>query len=366
MNPEKYYGEIINRVYRTIIISFDIEKQVVKLIGAPPNYGASNFLYLSENTILLQAIDLSRDRLHGIRSYLNQPFHLFAVQLEEQPVFHYLSSKIHLFPAGFPISDDKARIFSLRFPDGFGGHSGPLHPWTAILHLNDYSISDIQESENLIGVTSLPNKPFIDSTTIILNTEEKCFLIPLKLNLETFETESLTFSHIPENTSVIIDDYLSGSTLLRIVSLISIPSFTLLISNRLTYLTQEFTYSQLSSKILHFENNTDAILLLASSAPKTFIIHVHGGPCGMASTYFNGIGLIFALFDYSMAFVNYGEKAGYPFEMVRSIVGKCAVVIVEDTVSVIRKIKSEYFPDQIGIFGISHDGILSLHVASQN
>lgn len=362
MEKEKDYGEDIDKVYQTKLAIFNINSKKISTFSTN-NYGTCQYSFISNSILLLQMVKLESARLLGLRSYENRPFHLFALDLETLE-FKLISNLIHIQPNGIQINENQSRIFSFRFPDGFGGHKSPVHIWTAILDLKNLTISEINESKELIYVVDLPDNPFYGNENIIVNIGERGLVFPVLINLSNFSIKKIS---IPVNDleSLHVDDYLNDVFLFHVSSLISIPRIGVFKENKVEYLTEKFIFNEFSFSIEKFDKDFDSIVLLTNSDEKKFIVLPHGGPRAMEATEFHRNAILFGKCGYSVAFVNYRGSVGYPFDVVKSLVGKVGEQDVADVVEVIRKLREKYQPKKIGVYGHSHGGFLALHVAGQ-
>lgn len=367
----KDYGEDIDGVYSTNLIIYDITTRKTRIIGTPKNHGACKFCFASENVIILQAVDLSSPRIQGIRSYANRPFHLFALDINnpDQIEFHrlfernsiYLSPETFIFPT--ESEQETVKVFCGRFVDDFGGHNGPSHLATFNLNLKDLTAHDYKESQEVYTISNIPLQPFINDHTICLTIEDRCKLVPISVDLDTFQITKLIQD---TNDSIIIDDYRNGKYLIRVSSPIETPRFAIFSSDSINYLTKSTTFDQLTSEILYNDNYNDAILILSPGEKKRFIVSPHGGPHGMFSTYFARNYVFLALCGYSVAMINFRGSTGYPIDVQRSLPGKCGEQDVQDVADIINQLKSKYDIEKLGIYGYSHGGFLATHFAGQH
>lgn len=364
MFDEKDYGEDIDGVYRTILCCYDMEKNQVRCLGAPENYGSCTFSFASDDVLIVQAVDLSSPRLLGLRSYENRNFNLFAVKLnDENIVYKKIFGKIALYPKAIQIDKNTARIFFGRFADNYGGHNGPVHPATMFIDLNTLEIRDYKESENMIYVSSFPVNPFISNNVISLNVQRRCFVLPIKINLDNFSTEDIINDEVK---SIYLDDINNDNYLIRLASINETPRFAILNNGNIKYLTESTKFDNISFKLIINDNYNDAILLIAPEETKKFVVVPHGGPHGMYSTYWNRAFGIFALCGYSVALINYRGSTGYPFEVLNSLPGHCGENDVADVVQIIDQVRNLYKVEKLGIYGYSHGGFLSAHISGQH
>ncbi|KAK8838275.1 hypothetical protein M9Y10_035696 [Tritrichomonas musculus] len=366
------YGEDIDGVYGTNLVIFDTETSNTKVIGSPEKHGACKFTFASENIIVLQAVDLTSPQIAGIRSYQNRPFHLFAVdisnteKIEFKPLLND-QSKIYLNPKAFEVKSDNnekySRIYIERFVDDFGGHNGPSHFASFKLNLNDLTASEYKESKELYQVVQVPYHPFIDEKTVCITISERCSINPIIINLDTFETRQLIEG---TKAAVYVDDYRNGKYLIRTSSLTETGRYAILTNDEIEYLTESTKFEELQSKILLNDNYNDALLIIAPGEKKKFIVSPHGGPHGNYANSFVREYAFFALCGYSIALVNYRGSIAYPIDVQKSLPGHCGDQDVKDCVDIISQIKDQFPVEKVGIYGHSHGGYLSSHMAGQH
>ncbi|OHT09736.1 Clan SC, family S9, acylaminoacyl-peptidase-like serine peptidase [Tritrichomonas foetus] len=363
------YGEDIDGVYGTNVVIFDTLTNKTHVVGAPSKHGACKFCFASENVIVLQAIDLSSPRLEGIRSYENRHFHLFAAnisdfeKIEFKPLF---VDKIYHHPNSFRIDEKTARIFCGRFVDDFGGHNGSCHFASFNLNLENLTASDYKESTEVYSIGSVPLRPFVNKDTVIVTIERRCLILPVSVNLNSFEVTDLIKNEL-NNSSIFVDDQRNGKYLIRISTTIETPRFAILSTDgSIENLSESTKFNELETTIIKNENYNDAILILAPGEVKRFIVSPHGGPHGMFSTYFNRNYTFLALCGYSIAMINFRGSTGYPIDVQRSLPGNCGKNDVSDVVEIINQVKAKYNVEKLGIYGYSHGGFLATHMAGQH
>ena len=361
----KDYGEDLNKVYGTVLVVYDTVDDKVRVIGAPDGYGACQFSFASQNVVVLQAVDRKMERLLGLRSYENRPFHLFAVKLdEEKPAFKVLvDDKVYLTPRAVQVDEKTARVFYGRFVDGFGGHSGPAHLGCITLNLETLEVVEKRESEASESFASVPHRAFLDKDTVVVSLERRCQLLPVAIDLNTFEIRELMKDDL---ASVIVDDVRDGKVLVRVATSNVTPRFAVLSEDKVEFLTDGKKFGDYQVEIVRQENMNDAILILAPGDKKKFIVSGHGGPSGMFSTFWSRIYAVFFLSGYSVCLVNYRGSTGYPADVQKMLPGKVGELDVGDVVEHIDNLRKRFSVEKLGIFGWSHGGLLACGVAGQH
>lgn len=363
------YGEDIDGVYNTNLVIFDTETSKTTVYGTPKNHGACKFTFASEKVIVIQAVDLSAPRIAGIRSYQNRPFHLFAVDLSDPEKIEFKrlfnDSKIYLNPNAFVGGENSevSTVYVERFVEDFGGHNGPSYLASFKLNLKELTVSDYKESKELFSVVKVPHRPFIDEKTVCLTVSNRCSIDPIKVNLDTFEVKKVIDL---QNYSVYIDDYRKGQYLIRTSSLTETGRYGILKNDEIEYLTTSTKFDELKSDIILNENYNDALLIISPGEKKKFIVSPHGGPHGNYTNSFAREYAFFALCGYSIALVNYRGSTAYPIDVQKSLPGHCGDQDVKDCCQIIAQLKEKYNVEKIGVYGHSHGGYLSSHIAGQN
>jgi acylaminoacyl-peptidase len=98
---------------------------------------------------------------------------------------------------------------------------------------------------------------------------------------------------------------------------------------------------------------------------KKFIVLSHSGPHVMETNKFHRNAILFVKCGYSVAFVNYRESVGYPFDVIKSLIGDVGEQDVSEVIEVIRKLRKKYYPEKIRFYGHSHGCFIALHVTDQ-
>ena len=354
----KDYGEDLDGIYHTSLVVFDIKTKKINVLGAPEGYGACKFDFASDDVIILQAIDLSSPRILGLRSYENRDFAIFAIKLSNSEFKILLPPKRPYFSVYN--QGNTALLFALACPTDFGGHSTPVYPELHIVNLDDLEVTDTMNSEVCFSIYSLPPNPFIDEKMILMTIEEKSQLKPIILNLETFNVRYLIKFSLLD--SAIVDDYCENKVLLRVSTQQSMPVLAVLNiqTEDLKVLTKVHSFDvPLTTSTT--ETGCDCVIL--GNGP-IGLVHVHGGPHGMVSTYFNRYLLFFALAGFTVCSLNYHGSTGYGLDFAKSIIGHVGDIDVKDTASAVQMLRNTGLT-KVGVWGWSHGGFLAAHMAGQ-
>ena len=86
----------------------------------------------------------------------------------------------------------------------------------------------------------------------------------------------------------------------------------------------------------------------------------------MTSNVFNKRAMIFALNGYNVVHVNYIGSIGQPLNAIKKIFGNCGIADLETLVNSVKYIRKKYSPEKLGIWGYSHGGFLSAHMACKH
>ena len=368
----KDYGEDMEGIYHTSLVVFDLESQEAKVYGSPKGYGACQFSYASNNVIILQCVDLRSPRLLGLRSYTNRNFEIYGVKLnEETPHFVQLLGPKRLDPCVYCINDKEAILFTQKFPDHFGGHNGPLHPEYCKIDLDEMKVIELKTSPDSFCLDKNGNNIFINDHEVVLTENKQGLLTPVLLDLHTFEIKSLVSSEDRGVISYQVDDVClsSGEVLVRKSCLNMLPQLCILNTktHSITPLTEEYLFQELEVKIERCGcSNECSVPMLIAPSSSLFIVCPHGGPHGMSGTNFNRTMLVWSLCGYSIAQVNYTGSLGVPIDETRKIFGSAGTVDTNDVVSCVEMVKSKYSAKQVFIWGWSHGGFLSAHMAGKH
>lgn len=360
------YGEDIDKVYGTVLVVFDTVEDKVRVIGAPEGYGACQFSFASSNVVVLQAISRKGNRILGVRSYHNRPFHLFAVKIDDENIqFKPISDteKIYLSPRAFQVDEKTARVFYQRFIDGFGGHDGPLHSGRLTLNLETLEVTEKQESESTESFAAVPHRPFLDKDTVAVSIQRRCQVLPVAIDLNTFEIRELMKD---DQASVTVHDVKDGKVLVQISKPTETPTFAVLTDDKVEFLTEGKKFSDYEMEIVHQENMNDAILVIAPGEKKKFIVIPHGGPCGGHTTSWSRFNAFFYLSGYSVCLVNFRGSLGYPAEIQKMLPGRCCELDADDVAEHIVNLRKRFNIEKLGVWGWSHGGFLACAVAGRH
>ena len=85
----------------------------------------------------------------------------------------------------------------------------------------------------------------------------------------------------------------------------------------------------------------------------------------MTDNSFNKRALIFALNGYNVVHINYIGSTGTSSKSLKKIFGNCGKADLNTVVQTANYIKKKYSPSLLGIWGFSHGGFLSAHMAAK-
>ena len=108
------------------------------------------------------------------------------------------------------------------------------------------------------------------------------------------------------------------------------------------------------------------ILTLKAKNSKKYILLPHGGPHGMTHNGYNKRALLFSLMGYNIVHINYIGSTGLPPKSIKKIFGNCGKADLETLVIAAKYIRKKYSPEKLGIWGFSHGGFLSTHMAAKH
>ena len=364
MYEYKDFGEDLAKIYHTSLALYDLESKTISKISLPNEYMVCKGIWASNEVIILQGIDYSQPKVLGIRSYTNRPFVLFAVNIKKPNEIIKIMEPKQTFFDVFKINGEIAKICTLEFPNDFPGHNGPLYPKSFYLNLKTFEISHLKNSKNEIYVQYPPNKLFLDENHIIFSEAFHGFCFGTILNLNDFSKESL-----PGTKCCQILDIRDNNKILVLKSTPSSISQLCLIIDKYKeiYLTKEYNFGiEYEHHYIGDINDYCNILILK---PKNnlnkFILLPHGGPHGMTDNSFNKRALIFALNGYNVVHINYIGSTGTSSESIKKIFGNCGKADLNTVVQTANYIKNKYSPSLLGIWGFSHGGFLSTHMAAK-
>jgi acylaminoacyl-peptidase len=368
VNEHGDYGEDLDKITRTVLVVHNIVENKTRVIGAPEHFGACQCGFASRDVLVVQAVDLSGPRILGLRSYINREYRFFAVRLTEEDQLQWIrigpADGIMLFPRIFQIDESRAKIVCGRFVDNFGGHAGPMHLCCLLLDLVKLEVTDYRETLESFCFDAFPSRPFIDSEKIVLTLERRCLLIPVLIELNSFQMTDL----LDGEESAYVDDVRGVKALIRVSSLIETPRFSILDTDSKDRfdLSESTKFSEFTTKLVLTESMNDALLILAPGEEKKFIVSPHGGPRGMFSTYFSRLYGIFYLNGWSICLVNYRGSMGYPLSVMEELIGKVSELDESDVIEHIRGIRKEFKVSKLGIWGWSHGGFLATVIAGKH
>lgn len=358
----KDYGENCTNIFQTSLAVFDIEKKEAKLFGAPEGHGVCKSSFASNDVLIVQAMKISSPIQLGINAYTNRYYSLFAVRVNEEPSFKLLLQPKRVEFDAIQVDENNAKIFAFKFPEKFGGHRGPLYPEVSTLNLADLTITDTKTSTEEISLGTIPNNLFISPDKVAFTEERQGLMIPVILDL----ANNFARSEIPGARegiqSAVLCDYLNDNFLLIQSTPTSIPCIVVVKDGKQNYLTEEHTFAGLTASIETCGDNASVIMLVPEGSKK-FVVFPHGGPHGMSSTEFNRQALIFALAGWATARPNYVGSTGYPIKQIKKIFGNAGTKDLNDVVETVRMCKKKFGAEKVGVWGWSHGGFLSAHMA---
>ena len=264
----------------------------------------------------------------------------------------------------YKINNELAKICTLEFPNNFPGHNGPLYPKSFYINLKTFEISNINKSKKEIYIQYPPNKLFLDENHIIFSEAFHGFCFGTILDLNSFSKESL-----PGTKSCKILDIRDNNKILVIKSTpSSIPQLCLIIDKyKEIYLTKEYNFGlEYEHKYIgDMDDYCNILILKAKNNLNKFILLPHGGPHAMTDNSFNKRAIIFALNGYNVVHINYIGSIGTSTNSSKKIFGNCGKADLNIVVEAANYIKNKYSPSLLGIWGFSHGGFLSTHMAAK-
>ncbi|KAH0794786.1 acylamino-acid-releasing enzyme [Histomonas meleagridis] len=364
MYHEKDFGEDLDGIYNTSLIVYSLKTNEIKSYGSPQNHSICNFTFASSNIIVCNAIEMNTERLIGIRSCNNRPFHLFAINISNTD-FKLLSNDRHLYPRAYQLNDRESLVFTGIFPKDFHGHNAPVYPSTFVLDLQTLEIRATNTSKEEITMHSIIESPFKDKDHLLLTESRRTRLIPIILNLKDFRKTSLI--EPKEYSSITLQSFRNDNYLLIHSTPIDTPRFVLYNENTFKFISNSTHFDNCEVKIIERDTSNDCILLVNTlNERKKFVVVPHGGPHGNFTTNFMRSYIFFCLCGYSVGLVNYRGSTGYSFESLSSLIGQCSKIDVEDVCENISYIKNNFNIEKIGVWGISHGGFLSTSIVGQH
>ena len=113
------------------------------------------------------------------------------------------------------------------------------------------------------------------------------------------------------------------------------------------------------------KDHCNILILKAKNNSNKFILLPHGGPHSMTDNGFNKRALIFALGGYNVVHINYIGSTGTSKNSIKKIFGNCGKADLSTLVQTANYIRKKYSPTLLGIWGFSHGGFLSTHMAAK-
>ena len=362
MYEYKDFGEDMGQIYQTSLAIYDIEQQKLIKIKAPDKFCVCKPYWASNDVIVIQAVDYSQSKVLGLRSYTNRQFAIFAVNINKPEEVKKIMDPKQPFLDVYRINEKLVKIFTFEYPDDFPGHNGPLYPKTFLLNLNNLEISDIKKSEKEVYVGGSPKKFFLNENEVVFSEEFHGFLFGTILNLKDFSKSSL-----PGPKCCQVLDIRNNKILVLKSTPSSIPQLCLVDGFNEKYLTKKYDFGlEYSHQYIGDISDCCNIIILKAKNSKKFILFPHGGPHGMTNNGYNKRALIFALMNYNVVHVNYIGSTGLPPKTIKKIFGNCGKADLETLVLTANFIKKKFNPEKIGIWGFSHGGFLSCHMAAKH
>ena len=364
MHEYKDFGEDLSEIYHTSLAIYDIEKKIISKICLPDDYITCKGIWASNEVIIIQGINYSQPKVLGLRSYTNRPYALFAVNIKNpKDIINIMETKITFFDV-YKINDELAKICALEYPKDFPGHNGPLFPLSFYIDLKTFKISNIKKSQKEVYIQYPPNKLFLDENHIIFSEAFHGFCFGTILDLNDFSKESL-----PGSKCCQILDIKNNNKILVLKSTpSSLPQICLIIDKyKEKYLTKEHNFGlEYEHKYIgDFDDYCNILILKPKNNLNKFILLPHGGPHGMTDNSFNKRALIFALNGYNVVHINYIGSIGTSSKSIKKIFGNCGKADLNTVVQTANYIREKYSPNLLGIWGFSHGGFLSAHMAAK-
>ena len=362
MYEYKDFGEDMEEIYHTSLAIYDIEENNLIKIVCPEQHCVCKAFWASNDVIVIQAVDYSQSKVLGIRSYTNRQFAIFAVNINKPEEIKKIMEPKQSYLDVYRINDNLAKICSFEFPDDFPGHNGHLYPKTCLLDLNSLEVSDIRKSDKEVYVGHPPKKLFLNENEIVFSEEYHGFLFGTIINLKDFSKSSL-----PGPKCCQVLDIRNNKILVLKSTPSSIPQLCLIDGSAEKYLTKYYDFGlEYAHEYIGDISDCCNILILKSKNSKKYILLPHGGPHGMTNNGFNKRALLFALMGYSVVHINFVGSTGLPPKTVKKIFGNCGKADLETVVLTAKYIRNKFKPEKIGIWGFSHGGFLSTHMAAKH
>ena len=365
MYQYKDMGEDLSEIYHTSLVLYDIEKNEIKKITLLDEFIVCKALWASNDIIIIQGIDYSQTKVLGIRSYTNRQFTLFAVNINNLNDIKKIMGPKQTYFDIYRINDELCKICTFEFPEKFP-HNGPLYPKSFYLNLKNLEITNIIQSQKEFFVQYSPNKLFLDENHIIFSEAYHGYCQGTILNLKDFSK-----SNIPGDECCQILDIKNNKILVQKSTPNSIPRLCLIENNnsyynKEIYLSEKYDYDlEYEYKLIGEPDDHCNILILKSKNSKKFILLPHGGPHGMTDNGYNKRALLFALNGYNVVHINYIGSTGTSINSIQKIFGNCGKADLSTVVQTAEFIRKTYNPTILGIWGYSHGGFLSAHMAAK-
>ena len=333
----KDFGEDLDEIYHTSLVVYDIEKNELLKIKAPEKFCVCKGQFVSNNIIIIQAVDYSQNKILGLRSYTNREYALFVVNIEKPNDVVKIMEPKQVYFDTYKLNENLVKVFSLEMSNDYPGHDGPLYPKTFLLNLNNFEISDIKKSDIEIFINTASKKMFLNENEVIFNEEFHGYVFGTILNLNNFTKYSL-----PISGSLTILDIRNNKILYLKSTPVTIPQLFIYENYKEKPLTNYYNFDlEYSHEYIGDLNDYCNIIILKSKNSKKFILLPHGGPHGMTSTKFNKRAIIFALKGYNVVHINYIGSTGQPLNSINKIFGKCGISDLNTIVETANYIKKK-------------------------
>ena len=362
MSDYKDFGEDMSEIYHTSLAVYFINENKLMKIKAPENYCICKAFWASNDVIVIQAVNYSQPKVLGLRSYTNRQFAIFAANINKPEEVKKIMDPKQSYVDVYRINDNFAKIFTFEFPNDFPGHDGPLYPKIFSLNLNNLEVSDIRKSEKEVYVGYPPKKLFINENEIVFSEEYHGFLFGTKMNLKDFSKSSL-----PGPKCCQVLDIKNNKILVLKSTPSSLPQLYLIDGYSEKPLTKNYNFNlEYSHEFIGDPSDYCNILTLKAKNSKKYILLPHGGPHGMTHNGYNKRALLFSLMGYNIVHINYIGSTGLPPKSIKKIFGNCGKADLETLVIAAKYIRKKYSPEKLGIWGFSHGGFLSTHMAAKH
>lgn len=374
----KDFGEDLDGIYNTLLVVFSIQDKKAEVIGAPKDYAAHKFHFASDNVIVLIGFNTTQPHVLGLRSYRNRILSLFAVKTETKEFKQILGPKRCMLSVR-PINESEARIFTMRIPDDFGGHSSPAYPESLKLNLETLEVNTQVSGMKEYTVYDEDAK-WVSDSQIAFTAEVAGQLIPYIMDLDSFQTKEIV--KLDQNESAIFCDVRGNHFAVLKSTPITRPVLYLVTKNLANAkdengeseikdtevaLTEEDDHLYDNCHVIRIKapKGSNSILIVPENATK-FVIMPHGGPHGMWSTYYSQHYSSFALAGIGMCLINFVGSLGESVARAKAICGKAGTADLEDLMETISILKKDYGATSVGVWGYSHGGFLGAHVAAKH